>query len=217
MPSGVFPDIHHRQAEPEGLHIAGEPPQCPLGDQLAGVFSQRAFHETQFLKEFPGMGVVHARQVTRPVFQTFQGVAESLVDKGQLQSIGLGGVEPAKPFPHLRQEMFVLLQFGQQIVGDPLDKTGDGEFGGQFLDGGHQIAQTLAVLPLQHVHSDLRGDVGIPVTVPAHPGAEADRGAVPVGDAQPGEVMMDPLTQIGKDLPKEVVEIIEHRARLIPG
>ncbi len=54
MTVGVFADVHGRQVEPKGGHVAHQSQQHAVCDELPGVGKQRPAHHAQFVEAGSG-------------------------------------------------------------------------------------------------------------------------------------------------------------------
>ena len=103
------------------------------------------------------------------------GPVESLVDEGQLQSIGLLGVEASESLLHVWQLFSVLPERDEQGLRHADDAHGSGQLLRHLLDGGPQGPQAVLVLDLEDLGGQLGRHERVPIAVATHPGAEPER------------------------------------------
>lgn len=91
---GVFADVHGGQLQAEGGQGADGAGQPAVGEQATAVDAQRLLDQAQVGEEFRGAEVVAACFVRGALGQALLGVDELLADAGDLEPVGLLGVEP---------------------------------------------------------------------------------------------------------------------------
>ncbi len=208
MAVGVFSDVHGGQVEPEDGHVPHEPQQNTVADEPPGIGMQRTLHDPQFVEQLPAGPVVLAGRMSDIVCKAMAGVEQALVDEGTLEPVWLIPVECVEALPHIRQGLTIFGQGLSKLISDVPQTGGGGQLFGQFLHLGHQIAEAVIVLHLEHPHGHRRRHRWVTVAVSSHPGAETERGSVgSTVETQPLEVDGYFFGQRREDLIGELIQI----------
>lgn len=142
----------------------------------------------------------------------------SAADVGELEPVGLLGVEPAEALVHLREAVAVRVESGDEFVGGSRDPTGSTQLLREGVDGSRDASQRDVGLHAEHLAGDLGCDVGVAVAVTTDPGAEPDGGDLRTEvHVEMAKLVVKPVEQSGDDLFVELLEVVQHSPRLVDG
>ncbi|MCY1226960.1 hypothetical protein D9M72_392130 [compost metagenome] len=146
------------------------------------------------------------------------GIEELGLDAGELEPVGLLGIEFEDPAVQARQVLEVRIDRVQQLLVRPGQRRGVGQDGDEFVDHGNADPDGMLVMDLQDLAGDAGSDVRVAVAVAADPRAEADGGLLrrqrdAVLAQQLGEVRKHFRHGIGED----AVQVIDGVAGLVHG
>ena len=171
---GVLPDVKGGQGQAEHRHHAHGPGDRSGRDQPTPVRGQRGPDQLEVGQQVGGCPVVPAGLVRAPLGLAGPGVAQLGVDAGELQSVGLLGVEPAETRIQIGQRGQVGHQRLRELLGDRCDPLRDRQLGAELLDVRKQVADGVVMLDRQHPSCRSRRDERVAVAVTADPGAERE-------------------------------------------
>ena len=146
---GVLAHVERREVQPEGRQRAHRLLQAPARDQLAAVQQQRVAHEHEVGEQLGGADVVAPGLVAAAAGQARAGVEQLLAHAGELQPIGLLGVQAPVALVELGQALEVGGQRGLELGGDARDAHRRGQVGAQLVDHRQRVAQRVLVLQLR--------------------------------------------------------------------
>ena len=213
---GVLAHVERREVQPEGGERAHGLLQAPARDQLAAVHQQRVAHQREVGQQLGGADVVAPGLVAAARGQARAGVEQLLAHAGELQPVGLLGVQAPIALVELGQALEVGGQRGLQLRRDPGDAHRGGEVGAQLVDDRQRVAQRVGVLELEDGERGRRQHVGVAVAVAADPAAEAQRARVDGEvDAQARELVDERLERVGHRVAVQLVEVVDGVARLV--
>ena len=202
--------------QPEGRQRAHGLLEAPARDQLAAVQQQRVAHQREVGEQLGGADVVAPGLVAAARRQARARVEQLLAHAGELQPVGLLGVQAPVALVELGQALEVGGQRGLQLGRDARDAHRGGEVGAQLVDDRQRVAQRVGVLELQDVERGRRQHVGVAVAVAADPAAEAQRASVDREvDAEAGELVDQRLERVGHRVAVQLVEVVDGVARLV--
>ena len=148
----------------------------PCGDQRAAVRHERVAHEPQLGQQLAGAersrGPPRARRRRRAARRVFTSFC---LDAGELQPVGLLGVQPEEARLHLGQQLQVARERLAQLrrgAGDPL---GARQVAPQHVHHRDRVAQRVVVLQAEHAADAVGRHVRVAVAVAADPAAEPER------------------------------------------
>ncbi len=182
------------------------------------MLAQGRLDECEVLDQLAGAQVVAAGDVRGVLGQSPAGVEQLLPDAGDLEPVGLLGVEPLVAGADLGQDVEIALEGVQQLLRGAAVADGVGQGGTQLVDVRQGVVDAVLVLEQQHLPGHGGGDVGVAVAVAADPGAEGERagggrqrrsGALQFG----GEVLQD----VSDGAAVQLVEVVDGVARLVGG
>ena len=140
------------------------------------------------------------------------------MDVAELHAVGLPPAQALVASEGRRHHFPVRRQRLIQLVADADNSLRSAEFGGDLLDGTDELTQGVVVLNRHHLHRHFGGHVGIAVSITAHPGAEVERPGV-WGElyTEPSELVVELVEEIADNVPKHLVEVVDHRSGLVDG
>ena len=213
---GVLAHVERREVQPEGRQRAHGLLEAPARDQLAAVQQQRVAHQREVGEQLGGADVVAPGLVAAARRQPRARVEQLLAHAGELQPVGLLGVQAPVALVELGQALEVGGQRGLELGGDARDPHRGGEVGAQLVDDRQRVAQRVGVLELEDVERGRRQHVGVAVAVAADPAAEAQRASVDGEvDAEAGELVDQRLERVGHGVAVQLVEVVDGVARLV--
>ena len=187
--AGVLADVEAGEVEAEDLDLADRVVQLRGGDELPLARLQRALGEPQVGQQLRGRLVAVRAVLARRAHardQQREEAAVGLLRVAALQPRGLLGEAPGE----LLQRR---LELGR-AVDEPVRQRHP--LGEQLEPLGEQV-QAGRAHHLERLRGDRRGDVGVAVAVPAHPGPEREQRAAP-GSPRPGRPPRPPPRARGR-------------------
>ena len=121
MGVGVLAHVERREVQPERRQRPDGLLEASTCDQLAAVQQQRVAHEHQVGEQLGGADVVAPGLVAAPLGHARAGVEQLLAHAGELQPVGLLGVQPAVALVELGQALEVGGQRGLELGRDARD------------------------------------------------------------------------------------------------
>ncbi len=178
---------------------------------LERVGDQRQLGEQLALVE-----VVAAGRVGAPRRKPAARVGKLLPHAGQLQAVGLLGVQAPVARVEPRQRLEVGGQRGLQLRRRRGDPGGDREVAAQLVDQGGGAAGAVLVLERQHRAGVVGADGRVAVAVAADPAAEGERRRVQRRlEPEPRQLHGQFLEHVGDRPGRQLVEVVDGVARLV--
>ena len=112
---GVLAHVERREVQPERRQRADRLLEAPARDQLAAVQQQRVAHEREVGEQLGGADVVAPGLVAAPAGQARARVEQLLAHAGELQPVGLLGVQAPVALVELGQALEVGGQRGLEL------------------------------------------------------------------------------------------------------
>ena len=208
--------VEARHPEAEGGERplrAGHP---AVGDQRPAAGGERVADQPQLGQQLALVAVGAAGLGRQALLQPPPRVQQLLAHAGQLQPVGLLGVEPAVARLELGQRLEVGGERCLQLGGDGDDPDRGREVAAQRVDDRDRPPDPVLALQVEDRRGVLGADVGVAVAVAADPAAEAQR-------PRPRRQLEARLPQLAGELVEhvgdrgggELVEVVDGVARLV--